>query len=127
MRSEHRYALGHDAFEIERLQLQSTVIGSVTRRLIEQSGIRPGMHVLDIGCGVGDVSMLLAEASARRAAWWHLTASRALSRLPGRGLWPLDIDASNLWWLPTSRFPSRPISTPRSGATSLPIWPIPLP
>jgi SAM-dependent methyltransferase len=62
MRSEHRYALGHDAFEIERLQLQSTVIGSVTRRLIEQSGIRPGMHVLDIGCGVGDVSMLLAEA-----------------------------------------------------------------
>jgi ubiquinone/menaquinone biosynthesis C-methylase UbiE len=62
MRSEHRYALGHDAFEIERLQLQSTVIGPVTRRLIEQSGIRPGMHVLDIGCGVGDVSMLLAHA-----------------------------------------------------------------
>ena len=62
MRSEHRYALGHDAFEIERLQLQSTVIGSVTRRLIEQSGVRPGMHVLDIGCGVGDVSMLLTEA-----------------------------------------------------------------
>lgn len=62
MRSEHRYALGHDAFEIERLQLQSTVIGSVTRRLIEQSEVRPGMHVLDIGCGVGDVSMLLTEA-----------------------------------------------------------------
>jgi ubiquinone/menaquinone biosynthesis C-methylase UbiE len=62
MRSEHQYVLGHEAPEIERLQLQAAVIGSVTRRLIEQSGIRPGMHVLDIGCGAGDVSMLLAEA-----------------------------------------------------------------
>ncbi|HEY1545292.1 MAG TPA: class I SAM-dependent methyltransferase [Xanthobacteraceae bacterium] len=62
MRSQHRYVLGHDAREIERLQLQAAVIGPVTRRLIEQSGIRTGMHVLDIGCGPGDVSMLLADA-----------------------------------------------------------------
>lgn len=62
MRGEHPYVLGHEALEIERLQLQASVIGSITRRLIEQSGIRPGMQVLDIGCGVGDVSMLLADA-----------------------------------------------------------------
>ena len=60
--SAHHYVLGHDAPEIERLQLQATVIGPVTRRLIEQSGIGPGMRVLDIGCGPGDVSMLLADA-----------------------------------------------------------------
>jgi ubiquinone/menaquinone biosynthesis C-methylase UbiE len=62
MHSAHQYILGHDAPEIERLQLQATVFGSVTRRLIGESGIRPGMRVLDIGCGPGDVSMLLADA-----------------------------------------------------------------
>jgi ubiquinone/menaquinone biosynthesis C-methylase UbiE len=62
MHSPHQYVLGHDAPEIERLQLQAAVLSSVTQRLIGESGIRPGMHVLDIGCGAGDVSMLLADA-----------------------------------------------------------------
>src|SRR5215469_2578762 len=62
MRTEQAYVLGHEALEIERLQLQGAVIAPVTRRLVAQSGIGPGMHVLDIGCGIGDVSMLLAEA-----------------------------------------------------------------
>jgi len=56
------YVLGHADLEIERLQLQAAVLAPVTRRLIRECGIRPGMRVLDIGCGVGDVSMLLAEA-----------------------------------------------------------------
>ena len=56
------YALGHRDREIERLQFQSSIFEPVTRRLIRECGIRPGMHVLDIGCGAGDVSMLLAEA-----------------------------------------------------------------
>lgn len=54
------YVFGHADPEIERLQLQAGIIAGVTRRLIRESGIGPGMHVLDIGCGVGDVSMLLA-------------------------------------------------------------------
>jgi ubiquinone/menaquinone biosynthesis C-methylase UbiE len=29
--------------------------------LISEAGIKAGMRVLDIGCGVGDVAMLLAE------------------------------------------------------------------
>lgn len=55
------YDLGHDDPEIERLQLQATIIAGVTRRLIAECGIASGMRVLDLGCGAGDVSMLLAE------------------------------------------------------------------
>ena len=56
------YALGHADPEVDRLQLQARVLEPFTRRLIHTCGIRAGMRVLDIGCGVGDVSLLLAEA-----------------------------------------------------------------
>jgi ubiquinone/menaquinone biosynthesis C-methylase UbiE len=62
MNTAPAYVLGHTDREIERLQLQAGVIAHVTRRLIRECGIGHGMRVLDIGCGVGDVSMLLAEA-----------------------------------------------------------------
>jgi SAM-dependent methyltransferase len=56
------YALGHADSEIERLAFQARIIAPVTRRLIRECGIRSGMRVLDIGCGAGDVAMLLADA-----------------------------------------------------------------
>jgi SAM-dependent methyltransferase len=56
------YALGHADLEIERLQLQAGVLARITCRLIRECGIGHGMRVLDIGCGIGDVSMLVAEA-----------------------------------------------------------------
>jgi 2-polyprenyl-3-methyl-5-hydroxy-6-metoxy-1,4-benzoquinol methylase len=62
------YFLGHADLEIERLQLQAVLIGGITRHLISEAGIQPGMRVLDIGCGAGDVSMLLAEAIGDRGS-----------------------------------------------------------
>ena len=35
---------------------------SITNRLIKDAGIVQGMRVLDLGCGKGDVSLLLAKA-----------------------------------------------------------------
>lgn len=62
MNATHPYVLGHADLEIERLQLQAGIIAGVSRRLIKECGIEPGMRVLEIGCGVGDMSMLLAQA-----------------------------------------------------------------
>jgi ubiquinone/menaquinone biosynthesis C-methylase UbiE len=48
--------------ELERLQLQARCFEGLTRRLIRESGIGPGMRVLDLGAGPGDVAFLVAEA-----------------------------------------------------------------
>jgi protein-L-isoaspartate O-methyltransferase len=60
-KSRADYVLGHADPEIERLQFQSRLIAGVTLRLIRECGIGPGMRVLEIGRGFGDVSMLRAD------------------------------------------------------------------
>jgi len=55
------YALGRTTGEAERLQLQAEVLAPHSMHLLRLAGLTRGMRVLDTGCGVGDVSMLLAE------------------------------------------------------------------
>ncbi|MGL4966575.1 MAG: class I SAM-dependent methyltransferase [Inquilinus sp.] len=55
------YILGHSQAELRRLMLQASILQPITRRLLLEAGLRPGMRVLDIGCGTGDVSLLAAE------------------------------------------------------------------
>ncbi len=56
------YALSSAAeHEHERLSRQSDLYEPFTRRLLARAGIEPGMRVLDVGCGPGDVSFLLSE------------------------------------------------------------------
>ena len=56
-----RYVLGHAPEELRRLILQAVILRPVTARLLHDAEIAPGMRVLDLGCGVGDVTMLAAE------------------------------------------------------------------
>src|SRR5258708_8933798 len=55
------YALGYRNAEHDRLMRQATRIAPYTERLFREAGIGPGQRVLDLGSGVGDVSMLLAR------------------------------------------------------------------
>jgi 2-polyprenyl-3-methyl-5-hydroxy-6-metoxy-1,4-benzoquinol methylase len=55
------YVMGRTSAETERLQLQASVLAPHSAHLLRLAGITRGMRVLDVGCGAGDVSMLLAE------------------------------------------------------------------
>jgi len=59
--SAAEYLLGHSAAELERLGTQARVIDPITRRYFSDAGLAPGMRVLDVGSGVGDVAFLAAE------------------------------------------------------------------
>ncbi len=61
MESTHRYALGHSEREIKRLSTQARVFEPFTLRMLQQAGLSPGMRVLDVGSGTGDVAFLCAS------------------------------------------------------------------
>ncbi len=62
------YALGYSEREFRRLTLQGAFFRDLTHDLLRRAGIAPGMRVLDLGCGVGDVALLAAELLGRSGA-----------------------------------------------------------
>ena len=61
IRDDPVYAMGYSEGERRRLMEQAAIYAASTRHLFAEVGLRPGMRVLDAGCGVGDVSMLAAS------------------------------------------------------------------
>jgi ubiquinone/menaquinone biosynthesis C-methylase UbiE len=58
--AEDAYILGHSKQELRRLMLQAENLRPITTRLLREAGLAPGMRVVDLGCGVGDVALLAA-------------------------------------------------------------------
>lgn len=59
-----QYALGRSPQEYARLARQAEILKPMTRRVFAEAGIVPGMRVLDLGSGAGDICLLLAEMVA---------------------------------------------------------------
>lgn len=59
--SRPSYVLGHSERELGRLETQARLINPITRNFFRDAGIVPGMRVLDVGSGAGDVAFLAAE------------------------------------------------------------------
>jgi ubiquinone/menaquinone biosynthesis C-methylase UbiE len=57
----YAYVLGHSAWELERLRRQAQLVNPITRQFLVEAGIGPGMRILDVGSGAGDVAFLAAE------------------------------------------------------------------
>jgi ubiquinone/menaquinone biosynthesis C-methylase UbiE len=57
----YQYGSGIGEDELARLEAQGAAMATATRMIFAQAGIRPGMRVLDLGCGAGDVSFVAAD------------------------------------------------------------------
>lgn len=55
------YTLATGEGAAERLELLQRVYGPATLRLLETAGVKRGVCVADLGCGVGTVTEVLSE------------------------------------------------------------------
>ena len=56
----YQFGSGIGEDEIARLEIQGAALAPATRMILAEAGIRPGMRVLDLGCGAGDVTFVAA-------------------------------------------------------------------
>src|SRR5215475_13357529 len=75
------YAFGRGRAEYQRLIEQAELFRPLTERMLRAAGIGAGMHVLDIGCGVGDVSFLVSEFVGPRGSVTGIDLDGAVLRL----------------------------------------------
>ncbi len=62
MRQQDRsaYPLGYSLNEADRLERQGAFLNELTVEVLRRAGLRRGMRILDVGCGMGDVTLLAA-------------------------------------------------------------------
>ncbi|MBO3748757.1 class I SAM-dependent methyltransferase [Streptosporangiaceae bacterium NEAU-GS5] len=83
------------AAEDERLVAQGRIFDPITRALLLRAGLAPGMRVLDLGSGAGNVARLAAELVGPRGAVVGVERDPAAIELARR-----RTDAANVEFLP---------------------------
>jgi SAM-dependent methyltransferase len=94
MRGSGTYPLGYTEDEARRLARQATFFEDLTADVLHRAGIGSGMEVLDLGCGVGDVSLLAARMVGEFGA--VLGIDRAASSIETARGWAAASGARNV-------------------------------
>ncbi len=95
------YPIGENELQTRRLMTQAQLYDPFTRAFFRAAGIGPGMRVLELGSGVGDVTLLVAELVGPSG---HITgielksaaADTARARVQAVGWQNVDIVAGDL-------------------------------
>jgi ubiquinone/menaquinone biosynthesis C-methylase UbiE len=88
------YILGHEERELQRLARQASFYEEATADVFLRAGIRPGMRVLDLGCGAGDVALIAARLVGPTGAVIAIDRSSEAIRTTR-----LRAHAAGSWWL----------------------------
>lgn len=91
------YLLGHEEKELRRLEHQAQMLRPATRAVLRQAGIEPGMRVLDLGTGAGDVAFEVADMVGPSGSVLGIDQSTSALRWAARRLETRD--ASNVTFL----------------------------
>src|SRR5688572_26080979 len=103
--SHPEYVLGHAAEELQRLIKQAAFFGDLTAHTLKLAGLGPGMRVLDVGCGAGDVSLLAASIVGPSGSVTGVdmnadTVKLARSRIEGAKIANVTFEAGDITKLP---------------------------
>lgn len=95
------YPLGYSAHEAQRLTDQAARLEELTEDVLRRAGLQRGMHVLDIGSGVGDVSLLVARMIGNDGAVLGVekaasSVANARQRVAALGMQNISFAASDL-------------------------------
>lgn len=79
-----RYTLARGARELARLRLLHNAYAAGSEALLKRAGLRPGMRVVEFGCGTGNMTCWLAERVGSTGSVVGLDNSRAQLALARR-------------------------------------------
>ena len=85
------YVLGSTDLETKRLEIQSRIFKQGTFQTLVRAGVKKGMRCLDLGCGTGNTTLLIAGLLGNRGKAVGLDTSQERIKVSKRKLKNKDL------------------------------------